>query len=96
VPTSAAARVTAPAASATDIEIVAAVSDREGLVIFNDSVQTLYIRFGSSAASLSDWSVKLLPGDLYEIGNNITYYGAVHGIWAAADASGKARVTEFA
>ena len=96
MPTSAAARVTAPAASATDIEIVPASSDREGMLILNDSVQTLYIKFGTAAATVTDYSVKLLPGELYEIGNNITYYGAVHGIWAAADASGKARVTEFA
>ena len=82
-------------ANVASVQIVDRAGDREGLMIFNDSVQTLYLRLGTANATVSDWSVKLPPGAYWEMGNNTQYYGAVQGIWAAADASGKARVTEI-
>lgn len=59
------------------------------LLIENDSPsEDLYIKYGT-AASLTDFSKKLEPGDAISID---TYNGIVHGIWSAA--IGDARITE--
>lgn len=78
----------------TDTVIAAAANDREGLLIVNDSVAAdLYVRFGSAAATSTNYSLKLAKGDQYEL-SAIEYGGLIHAIWSAADA-GFVRVTEF-
>lgn len=68
---------------------------RRVMTVFNDSTSAaLKIRFGS-AASQSDWSVKLRPQCLWELPLTWGLYsGTVHGVWESAG-SGTAKVVEF-
>ena len=85
------ATVTSVAQSDTDAEILA-VGERHGLLVFNDSEAILYLRFGTAAASATDFTVKLVAGAYFEA--PASYDGAVHGVFAS-DGAGFAYVTEI-
>lgn len=70
--------------------ILASNSARKGFMIYNDSLNMLFIAF-SATASTTAFSTKIQPGGAYEPG--IDYTGVISGIASAA--SGAARVTEF-
>lgn len=64
---------------------------REGLMIFNESTNTLYCKV-DGAADVDDFSFKLIPGAYYEM--PLEYYtDKVTGIWDGTD--GFALVTEI-
>lgn len=66
-----------------------------GFVIYNDSAADLYLRPGSTAASLTSYTWKIPAGGyLQEPDSHWLYVGAIQGIWSAAGA-GAARVTLF-
>ncbi len=63
-----------------------------GRFIVNDSAAILYIRFGGSAASSTDYSVAIAAGGYYELPQPI-YGGQITGILASG--TGTARVTSY-
>lgn len=79
------------AGSASNVTLVAANTARKGLIIFNDSTATLYVKFGATA-STSSFTVLLRPNGLYEM-TGVIYQGIVDGIFSAAN--GNARITEL-
>jgi len=79
--------------SATSVTVLAANSGRLGAVIYNDSGSTLYLKFGATA-SVTSFSVKLLPESCYEMEGPHIYTGILDGIWDTAP-GGAARVTEL-
>ena len=83
--------VTAVASSVTSVQLVAANAARLGFNIYNDSNASLYLKFGSGAASLTDFSVLIQAGALYEIPDRSAQL-EMRVIWATAN--GFARVTE--
>lgn len=78
------------AGSASSVSLLASNANRLGATIYNDSTVNLYVRLGSTA-STSNFTVKLAPGDYYEVPFN--YTGAIDGIWDSA--TGNARITEL-
>ena len=86
------ATVTAIPVSVVSVTLQAANPLRRGLLVNNDSTQTLYVKIGAGA-SLTDFSLSLCPGQTYEapfpVGTT-----EVSGIWVAAG-PGNARVTEL-
>jgi len=66
--------------------------NRRGCIVFNDSTRSLYLKLGP-AATVNAWSVRLLPGGVYELPFPI-YTGLITGVWAA-DGAGLARITEL-
>lgn len=85
--------VTRVAASATVVTLQAANTQRQGLIIFNDSATgTLYVKLGSGA-SATDFTYRLGPALLFETPAGIAYTGIVTGIWSLA--VGAAQVTEL-
>jgi hypothetical protein len=60
-------------------------------MIYNDSNQVLYLKFGATASATS-FTVYMLPGAYYEQTDQC-YTGVIDGIWASAN--GNARVTEI-
>jgi hypothetical protein len=87
---------TSPAASASDTLILAANANRVGATVTNDSSAVLYLAFGTTAASLSDYTVTLAgsgaaPFAYYEV--PFGWVGEIRGIWASA--TGHARVSEM-
>lgn len=61
--------------------------------IYNDSSADLYVKFGT-AASPTDFTVKIPAGGYYEVPGTGPYGGIITGIWSAA--VGNARCTEVA
>lgn len=79
------------AGSASNVTLRSSNTARLGLLIFNDSIASLYIKLGATASATS-FTVFVGPGAYYELPNPV-YTGIVDGIWTAA--AGNARVTEL-
>ena len=78
--------------SATSVTILAANNNRRGAIVFNESTAILYLSYGTTAASLTSYSVRL-PANTSWIIDVPTWTGEVRGIGAAAN--GFARVTDM-
>ena len=90
-PTSATATVTAVAASIASVVLHASNAARLGAMIYNDSVNVLYLLYGGGAASAANYSVLVLAGATETV--PFGYTGVISGAWGIA--AGNARVTEF-
>lgn len=75
-------------ASTTSVTILALNSNRKGATIWNNSTADLYIDF-DSAASTSDFAVKLSAGGYFEL--PFDYTGVISGIWSAANGAALVR-----
>lgn len=78
--------------SASNVTLLISNASRLGVMIVNDSTQTLYAKYGATA-SLTSFTVAIEPGGYWEMPSPI-YTGQIDGIWSA-DASGAARITEL-
>jgi hypothetical protein len=83
--------VTSVASSATNVTLLASNSNRVSAMIYNDSNQRLYIKFGATASTTS-FTVQIAAGGYYEFPMPI-WRGRVDGLWASAN--GAARITEL-
>lgn len=81
------------ASSATSVTLFAANGRARRRVIYNDSTATLYVKFGSGAASTTSFTVPMATNTVYEFPGTPVYSGVVTGIWASAN--GFARTTEY-
>lgn len=79
------------ASSIASTTILALNANRKGAMVYNDSLQSLYLKLGP-VASATSFTVKISPAGYYELPNPI-YTGVIDGIWGVAD--GNARVTEL-
>jgi hypothetical protein len=70
--------------------LLAANTNRKGFIIYNDSLNMLFVAFAATASTTA-FSTKIQAGGEYEPG--IDYTGTISGIASAA--SGAARITEF-
>lgn len=70
--------------------LLASNASRRGFMIYNDSLNMLFVAFAATASTTA-FSTKIQPGGAYEPG--IDYTGVISGISSAA--SGAARITEF-
>lgn len=77
--------------AASDTLLLSSNSSRDGAMIYNDSSATLYLGLGTTAASTTNFTVKMAPETYYEVPYHFT--GEIRGIWSSA--TGAARVTEF-
>ena len=82
--------LTSVSLSLTSQTFLAANANRKGFIIYNDSLNIIFLAF-SATASTTAFSVKLQPGSEYEPG--VDYTGVISGIASAA--TGAARITEF-
>ena len=81
------------AASASSVTLQASSSARLGLIVWNDSTDILYVKFGS-AASTTSFTYRLQAGESAELMNGgVRYTGIVTGIWSGTN--GAARMTEL-
>lgn len=78
--------------TASSTSLVASNSSRKGLIVYNDSTSTLYLKYGTTASATS-FTVKIGAAGYWEMPAPI-YTGAVDGIWSA-DSTGAARITEL-
>jgi hypothetical protein len=86
------ATISRVASSASSVQLLAANTNRLGVVVVNDSSQTLYLKFGTTA-SATDYTYKIRSQTTIEvIFSSFVYTGRIDGIWAAAN--GAAQITE--
>lgn len=77
-------------ASITSTTLALGNTARLGMTVYNDSSSVCYVKLGATA-SATDYTVKMQPGDYYELPYG--YYGQVDAIWVSA--TGTARVTQL-
>lgn len=77
----------------TDTLLLAANANRKGLIVVNDSKKSMFLRFGTVAASTTDYSLRLTSQDTWTMPQHY-YTGAIHAVWDQ-DSTGTARVTEI-
>lgn len=94
----ASATITRVAASASSVQLLAANSKRRHFFVHNNSTQVLFLSLGNTAsltAGSEVFTTHMNPNETFEWESPFGgYTGTVHGIWAAADASGEALMTE--
>ncbi len=78
------------ASAISSTTLLAANTNRLGVMIWNDSTAILYVKYGPTASATS-CTVKLGADEYFEFPDPI-YMGIVTGIWGAAN--GSARITE--
>lgn len=83
------ATVTSPAMSSASATLVSSANNRKEVIIANRTGQILYVRFGSGAASSTDYTLLLNPNDVHI---EDKYTGQMTAIMASG--SGNAQVTE--
>ncbi len=85
------ATVASVACSTTVATLLAASGSRKGATVYNNAAVDLYVKFGSAASS-TDFTVKLGPGDYFEVPVP-TYGGIITGTLASS--TGNALVTSW-
>lgn len=83
--------VTRVASSASSHTLVAANASRKGLLFYNDSTAYQYLKLGT-VASLTDFTVRLVPQVFYEVASPI-YVGQIDVI--SSSTNGAIQVTEL-
>lgn len=80
------------ASSEEEIILVNARDTRKGIIIYNESAFTLYIKFGAGVTSDS-FTAKIPPEATYEMSQSLLWGGDIYGIWDQAD--GYAHITQL-
>jgi len=91
-PTSTAIRTVVPA-SATDVLILAANSDRLNAVIFNFSDSAIFIGLGSAPVTSNNFTYQIASQEFVQLPQN--FVGEVRAMWSSATPSGQACITEL-
>lgn len=90
--TSSTGTITSVAASTSSTVLLAANAASKGFIIFNDSLNIMYLAF-SATASTTAFSAKVQAGAAYNSDAVPLYNGTISAVWSAA--SGNARITAF-
>lgn len=80
------------ASSATNVTLIASNANRLGCIMFNDSTQAAYVKFGATATT-SSFTYKVFPSQTLEFPWPI-YQGQCDALWDSAN--GNMRITETA
>lgn len=83
--------VTSVNSSASSVTLLALNLNRRGVIIWNDSSATLYIKLGATASTIS-YTVQLSTQASFNLPAP-AYTGVIDGIWSSA--TGAARITEL-
>jgi hypothetical protein len=92
---SATSAVTNTASSATSVTLKASNASRKALYIYNAGTTDLFVKLGATATATTSYTVKLAPGDFWELPDDPIYTGIVDGIWSATVGGNGALVTEL-
>ncbi len=80
------ATVTNVADTASSAQLLASTAGRLGCLLFNASLQTLYVLYGTTASiAAGGYSFAIEPGGYWEMPSPL-YTGRIDGIWAANSA----------
>lgn len=79
--------------NSADVLLLASNANRLGATIFNDSSALVYVGYGTTAVTSSNYSAKLFPNGYLEVPFGFT--GQIRGIWATDPGDGSARISEL-
>lgn len=79
------------AASTSSVQLLAANANRVGAAFFNDSTNTMYLAVSATAASLTAFTIKCLPGTYTDL--DVSYTGIINAIWNGTN--GACRITQW-
>jgi hypothetical protein len=82
--------VTRVAVSSTSVQFLAANTARLGMIVVNESSGTMFLKYGTAAASNS-YTYRITSNQVLEVGSN--YTGIVHAILGSG--SGNGQITEL-
>lgn len=83
--------MTSVAASATSVTALASNANRIGAAFYNDSSSLAYLAVSATTASLTAFTIRLMPNSYTDL--DVDYTGQINVIWATA--TGNLRVTEW-
>jgi hypothetical protein len=83
------------AVSVTAVLLAPSRESRRGTFVFNKSSQVLYIKFAEADVSATSFTLRVPANWWYEMPWGNVFTGKIYGVWAGADASGSAQVTEL-
>lgn len=86
------ASLSAVASAATSATLLAANSNRKGVMIHNTDANALYVKYGATASATS-FTALIAANGSWTMPDPI-YQGVIDGIWAS-DGSGSAYITEL-
>lgn len=86
------ATVSSLASAASSAQLLASNTSRKGLILYNSDANTVYVKYGTTAAA-TDFTVPIAPNGYWEMPLPI-YTGRIDAIWAA-DGSGSLFYTEL-
>lgn len=81
--------------SATAVSLVAANTGRKGLVITNDSSARVFVGYGATAPTTTNYTFVILSGQTWEMTPSNVFTGQLQGIWETDPNDGAARITEL-
>ncbi|HEU4683609.1 MAG TPA: hypothetical protein VFS39_03805 [Nitrospira sp.] len=81
--------------SATAVTLFAANNDRLGALITNDSSARLFVGYGTTDPTTTNYTFVILPGQTWSMEEFGLYVGAIKGIWESDPDDGGARCTEL-
>lgn len=87
------ATLTSQTDQATSVQLMASNSSRQMATFFNDSTESLYLKFGTTASATS-FNVKIAPGGYFELPGPTVFTGRIDGIWSA-NGSGSVYMAEW-
>lgn len=90
--TSSTSSISRVSSSASSVSILASTAGRKGASFYNESTQSCYLKLGTTA-SLTSYTILMLPGGFFILNNDPVYTGAIDAIWSAAN--GALQITEL-
>jgi hypothetical protein len=84
--------ITRVASSATSVTLLSLNSSRLGAVLFNESTQVCYVKFGTTASSTS-YTIQVSSNSVLILDQSPIYQGRIDAIWASAN--GAMQITEL-
>lgn len=78
--------------TASDTQLIAANTARKKVIIYNDSTAALYIGFGATAVTTSNYTAIIYPNGYFEDTYSLDQ---IRGIWASDPNTGGAKITEL-
>lgn len=92
LPRSATSTITRVTSSATSVNLLVSNTSRLSAVLYNDSTQIVYVKFGTTASNTS-FTVAMDPKATLILEENPIYIGPIDAIWVSAN--GAMQITEL-
>lgn len=88
------ANVTTMLCSVSSLVLLAENPNRKGVVVYNNAIYNLLLKFGGDDITPTSFTILIGPGSIYE-SPTISFGGVIWCVWEQFDENGIAHVTEL-